>query len=125
MARKRSATLTEAEMRLMEVLWDRYFATVAEVLEALPKKPRLAYSTVLTTLRILERKGYVAHEKKGRAFVYRPLVDRRSVRRKAVRHLVSRFFNNSAASLVLSILETERLDPEDLRLLRKMIEESE
>ena len=75
MARKRSKTLTEAELRLMEILWEKGQATVAEVTAALPPPP-LAYNSVLTTMRILEQKGYVAHEEAGRAFVYRTLLAR-------------------------------------------------
>jgi len=74
-ARKKSQTLTEAELRLMDVLWQKRHATIAEVTEALPPPP-IAYNTVLTTMRILERKGYVAHEEDGRAYVYRPLIEK-------------------------------------------------
>ncbi len=72
MARSKSATLTEAELRIMNVLWDRGSATVHEVLEALPAKPALAYNSVLTIIRILEKKGYVKHVKDKRAHVYTP-----------------------------------------------------
>ena len=76
MARKQSPTLTDAELRPMEVLWQRGSATVAEVVEALPERLGLSYSTVLTTLRILEQKGYVRHTKEGQAYVYHPVVNR-------------------------------------------------
>jgi predicted transcriptional regulator len=66
--------LTEAEMRLMEILWDRGNATVAEVVEALSPEASLAYTTVLTTMRILEQKGYVGHNTQGRAFIYHPVL---------------------------------------------------
>lgn len=125
MARKRSPTLTEAELRLMKVLWDAGPATVGEVLEALPNRVNLAYSTVRTTLRILEQKGYVRHEKNGRAFVYHPLVDRGEARRSAVRYVVSRFFNDSPELLVLNVLENEDLEDEDMRRLKKLIDASD
>ena len=124
MARTKSPTLTEAELRLMEIIWDRGEATVNEVVQKLPKKRALAYNTVLTTLRILEAKGYLAHEKQGRAFVYRALVDRGHARRNAVKYVVSRFFENSPELLVLNILENDSITPEELNRLRKMIEES-
>ena len=76
MPRRQSATLTEAELRIMEVLWNRRSGTVQQVLEALPEKPSLAYNSVLTIIRILEKKGYVEHEKDGRAHVYAPLIER-------------------------------------------------
>lgn len=125
MARKRSPTLTEAELRLMKVLWESGPSTVGEVLDALPNRVSLAYSTVRTTLRILEQKGYVSHEKNGRAFVYHPLVDRTDARRSAVRYVVSRFFNDSPELLVLNVLESEELDEGDMKRLKKLIEDSD
>lgn len=125
MARKASATLTEAEMRLMEILWHKGSATVGDVVDALPKRLRLAYSTVLTTLRILERKGYVEHTKDGRAFVYHPLIDRNQACSSAVKQIVSRFFKGSPELLVLNILENEDVDPKELKRLKRLIEESE
>ena len=125
MARRRSPTLTDAELRLMEVLWQRGSGTVNEVLGALPEDQSLAYSTVLTILRILEQKGYVRHEKKGRAFVYAPVVNRGQARRRAVRHLISRFFEDSPELLVLSVLEHEEIDAVEMKRLREMVEKGE
>jgi predicted transcriptional regulator len=124
LARKKSPTLTEAELRLMEVLWDKRSATVGEVLAGLPEHTALAYSTVLTTLRILETKGYVAHAESGRAFVYRPLVWRDEARRNATQQLVRRFFDNSPELLALSLLEQENIDDQELQRLKRLIERS-
>ena len=124
MARKRSPTLTDAEARVMGVLWQRGRVTVGDVVAALKRKRPVTYSTVQTVLRILEAKGYVAHEKVARAFVYRPLIDERLARRRALRHLVSRLFNGSPGLLVLNVLEDERIDPAELRELKKRIEEA-
>ncbi|MBM3758759.1 MAG: BlaI/MecI/CopY family transcriptional regulator [Acidobacteria bacterium] len=124
MARKESTVLTEAELRLMEVLWTRGPSTVNEVLEALPGEPALAYNTVLTTMRILEDKGYLEHEKDGRAFVYAPTVERDKARQSALRMLLSRFFENSAEQLVLNLLKNEKLSRSEIRRLKKMIEEA-
>ncbi len=125
MARRRSPTLTDAELRLMDILWEKGASTVSDVVEALPRRLSLAYSTVLTTLRILERKGYVTHEKHGRAFVYHPVVGRKEASRKEVRHLLSRFFDNSPELLVLNVLENEEIDSAELKRLKKMVEESQ
>ena len=124
MARKQSPTLTDAELRLMKILWERGPSTVGEVVQALPDAETLAYSTVLTTLRILEQKGYLHHEKEGRAYVYHALVDRSEARRSVLRYVLDRFFNNSPELLVLNVLEHEDLDLADLEQLKKMIEES-
>jgi predicted transcriptional regulator len=124
-ARKKSPNLTDAELRLMDVLWEKGQATVSDVADALPQNPALAYSTVLTTLRILETKGFVRHTKDGRAFVYHPLVGREQARENAVTHLVRRFFENSPELLMLNLLDGKKVDASELRRLRKKIEEAE
>lgn len=124
MARSKSATLTEAELRIMNVLWERGSATVHEVLEALPAKPALAYNSVLTIIRILEKKGYVKHVKDKRAHVYIAEVGRKDATRFEVRHLVSRFFGNSHEQLVLNVLEETSIDSEELTRLRQILERS-
>jgi len=125
MARKKSPTLTEAELRVMEVLWGDAPATVAEVVESLSRKSPVAYSTVLTTMRILERKGYLTHKKEGRAFLYSPLVNRGEARSNVLRYMLSKFFNNSPELLMLNILKEEKIDTRELQRLKKRIKESE
>jgi predicted transcriptional regulator len=125
MPRKKSPTLTEAELRLMKVLWSRGASAVGEVVAALSTPSPPAYSSVLTTLRILERKGYVRHRKRGRAFVYHPVIEREQAQSSAVQYVVSRFFNDSAGALLLNVLQNERLGAEELRRLRRLIEEAE
>lgn len=122
MARSKSATLTEAELRIMNVLWDRGSATVHEVLQAFPPKPALAYNSVLTIIRILENKGYVKHVKDKRAHIYLPKVDRKDATRFEIRHLVSRFFGDSHELLVLNILEEKHIDAEELARVRQLLE---
>jgi len=107
----------------MEVLWLRGPVTVHQVLQALPDNPSLAYNSVLTTIRVLEKKGYVKHAKDGRAHVYEPLVGREEATRSEVRNLVSRFFKNSHELLVLNLLEDKRIDAEELRRLRAVLNE--
>lgn len=108
----------------MEVLWLKGEATVAEVTAALPPPP-IAYNSVLTTMRILERKGYVAHVEAGRAYIYRPLVEREEAAGHAVGHLLSRFFDNSAGALALRLIEQWRPSNEELLRLRALIAEYE
>jgi predicted transcriptional regulator len=120
-----STTLTEAELRIMEVLWAQGSGTVQHVLDWLPAKPALAYNSVLTTIRILERKGYVEHVKDGRAHLYKPLLERKDATRSEIRHLMSRFFRDSHEELVLNILEDRGLDSEELEQLKKILQRSE
>ena len=124
MARSKSLTLTEAELRIMNVLWDKGSATVHEVLAAMPTPPAVAYNSVLTIIRILETKGYVTHrkDKENRAHVYTPKVDRKDATRFEIGHLVSRFFGNSHELLVLNILEDKTIDPDELARLRALLE---
>ena len=121
MPRKQSPTLTDAELRVMEVLWSLEQGTVNEISEAMPP-PSLAYNTVLTTLRILEQKGHVGHEQSGRAFIYKPLTARDDAEQSAVQHVVSKFFGNNAGALALHVIENERLSDDELQRLRSLIE---
>ncbi len=120
-----STTLTEAELRIMEVLWLQGAGTVQQVLDGLPAKPALAYNSVLTTIRILERKGYVEHAKDGRAHVYKPLLERKDATRSEIRHLVSRFFRDSHEELVLNILEDRGLGADEIEQLKKILQRSD
>ena len=124
MPRKQSSTLTEAELRIMNALWHKGPGTVQQVLEWLPQRPALAYNSVLTTIRILERKGYVGHRKDGRAHIYQPLVNEREASRSEIRHLVSRFFRNSHEALLLNILRDEEIDESEIKRLREMLRSS-
>jgi predicted transcriptional regulator len=124
MPRPKSPTMTDGELRLMRVLWDKGEATVGDVVDALKTRPKPAYNTVLTLLRIMEKKGYVSHRKDGRAFVFLPKVDRVHASRSALRTLVNSFFEGSPQLLVLNLLEDSQLSPEALQQLRKRIEEA-
>jgi predicted transcriptional regulator len=115
--------LTEAELRIMDVLWRRGSGTVQQVLDWLSSP--LAYNSVLTTIRILERKGYVKHVKDGRAHIYDPVVGRDEATRSEIRHLLGRFFRNSHEALLLNILQDEAIDAAELKRLREMLERSE
>jgi predicted transcriptional regulator len=125
LARSKSLNLTDGELRLMEVLWEKGAATVSEVVEGLPNSVQLHYSTVITTLRILETKGYLKHVKDGRAFVYQPIVGRQEARQSAVSHLVRRFFEGSPERLMLSLMADKKIDGKELGRLRKLIEKED
>lgn len=116
-----STTLTEAELRIMEVLWAQGAGTVQQVLDWMPPKPTLAYNSVLTTIRILEQKGYVDHRQEGRAFIYRPLIAEHEASRTEVRHVLNRFFGNSREQLLLSLLGDSEVSREELERLKAAI----
>jgi len=122
MPRKKTLTLTNAEHRIMEVIWAKGGATVAEVVEALKGKD--AYTTILTLMRILKEKGYLSTRKEGRAFVFEPRVDRDTAARKAVHQLLSKFFDGSPSELVLSFLREDEITPDELDQIKRKIMQS-
>lgn len=122
---KKSNTLTEAELRLMKILWRRGESAVTDLVAAMPYGETLAYNSVLTTIRILEQKGYVEHRQEGRAFVYRPCVAEQEAGRSEVRHVLGRFFGNSRERLLLSLLGDDDISPEELQRLKYTIHSAE
>jgi predicted transcriptional regulator len=118
---RKSITLTEAELRLMKMLWTRGESAVSDLVAAMPEGEALAYTSVLTTVRILEQKGYVRHRQEGRAFLYRPCVAEQEASRSEIRHMMQRFFGNSRERLLLSLLGDEEIDAEELQRLKEAI----
>jgi predicted transcriptional regulator len=121
MPRRRTPGLTDAELRVIRVLWSRRRATVSDVIEHMGPGSTPAYNTVLTILGILQRKGWVTREKEGRAHAYLPVVDRIEARRTALTELLSRFFDDSPRELVLDLIGHERIDAEELRWVGELI----
>jgi predicted transcriptional regulator len=124
MPRPKSSTLTDGELRLMRVLWEKGEASVGDVVQALKDRPKPAYNTVLTLLRILENKGYLTHRKDGRAFVFVPIVGKSDATRSALTTLVNRFFEGSPKLLMLNLLDDKELSAETLRQLKARIEDT-
>ena len=122
---KRSNTLTEAELRIMRILWERGESLVSELVAALPEKNPLAYTSVLTTVRVMERKGYVRHRQEGRAFVYSACIAEHEASRSEVRHMLHRFFGNSRERLLLTLLDDEDVSPDELQRLKAAIAQAE
>jgi predicted transcriptional regulator len=118
---RKSITLSEAELRLMKILWRRGESAVGELVAALPTESALAYNSVLTTIRILEQKGYVVHRQEGRACLYSPCVAEQEASQTEVRHILQRFFGNSRERLLLSLLGDDEITPEELQRLKEAI----
>ncbi len=114
-------SFTDRELDVMEVLWASGSATVSDVQEGL--EDRLAYTTVLTVLRVLEEKGHVRHEEEGRAHRYFPVVERTEARRSAVERLVGRVFGGSAEALLTQLVSDRRLSPEAIARIRSTLDE--
>ena len=118
---KRSITLTEAELRLMKLLWIRGESAVSDLVSSLADETPLAYTSVLTTVRILEKKGYVTHRQEGRAFLYSPCIAEQEASRSEVRHVLQRFFGNSRERLLLSLLGDDEITADELQRLKEAI----
>lgn len=119
---RKSITLTEAELRLMKLLWVRGESAVSDLVAAMPESEALAYTSVLTTVRILEQKGYVRHRQEGRAFLYSPCVQEQEASRSEIRHMMQRFFGNSRERLLLSLLGDEEISSAELQRLKEAIQ---
>ncbi len=120
MARKKPKTLTRAELRIMDVLWAKEHATVADVVAALPPPP-LAYTTVLTMLRILEQKDVVSRTPDGRAHVYHPRIARDEAATSAVSDVVRSFFADSKTALAVRLMEDARPSQAELAHIKALI----
>jgi predicted transcriptional regulator len=121
MPRTKSITLTEAELRLMKLLWQRGESAVSDLVQAVSGDTPLAYTSVLTIVRILEKKGYVRHRQEGRAFLYSACIAEHEASRSEVKHVLKRFFGNSRERLLLSLLRDEDITAEELRRLKEAI----
>jgi predicted transcriptional regulator len=121
---KKSNTLTEAELRLMRILWRRGESAVNDLVAAMPEGEELAYNSVLTTIRILEQKGYVDHRQEGRAFIYRPIVAEHEASRSEVKHVLSRFFGNSRERLLLTLIDDGEISRDELERLKAAIRDA-
>ncbi|NNC38241.1 MAG: BlaI/MecI/CopY family transcriptional regulator [Acidimicrobiales bacterium] len=122
MARPKSKTLTLAEQRIMNVLWSKGEASVREITEDLSKDHDLAYTTVLTTTRILADKGYVGFRKNGRTHIYAPLISRKAERTSAVSNMLRNLFDGSPRALAQHLIEEDKLTPEDIQALRNLLD---
>ena len=119
--RSKSPTLTEQELEIMKIVWDQDAVTVRDVYEALLEKRKVAYTTVMTMMNILEQKGHLRKSQDDRAFVYRSTKPRHQVIRGMVREFVNRVFNGSAEPLLLHLVEDRKLSEKDLEEIRTLI----
>ncbi|MDN5923845.1 MAG: BlaI/MecI/CopY family transcriptional regulator [Xanthomonadales bacterium] len=122
MARPTSPMPTDAERAILEVLWDKREASVREVTEALAQTKPVAYNTVLTMLKILDRKGFVHHRAVGRAFIYQASVSRSEVRNRALRRLLAQFFNGSPDALAQHLIAAHDWDSDELERLQQQVD---
>ena len=121
--RRKSTTLTEQELEIMKVVWEHDTVTVREVYETLLKRRKVAYTTVMTMMKILEQKKYLKKNQSDRAHVYRPAQPRGQVIGAMVRDFVNRVFNGSAEPLLVHLVEEHDLSKEDLAEIARIRKE--
>ena len=121
--RRRSLTLTGQELEIMKIVWRAGASTVRGVYEDLLERRKIAYTTVMTMMNILEQKGYLKKTQKDRAYVYQATRPQKQVIRGMVREFVDRVFNGSAEPLLLHLVEDRRLSENDLDEIRRLMRE--
>jgi BlaI family penicillinase repressor len=123
--RPKSPTLTEQELEIMKIVWAREVASVRDVYEALLERRKIAYTTVMTMMKILEQKKYLLKTQEDRAYIYRPAKPKNQVIKGMVREFVNRVFNGSAEPLLVHLIEDQRLSKKDLEEITHMIRRKE
>jgi predicted transcriptional regulator len=118
--RRRSPTLTGQELEIMKIVWERESATVRDVYETLLERRKVAYTTVMTMMKILEQKKYLKRTQAERAYVYRPSQPKRQVIGAMVREFIDRVFNGSAEPLLVHLVDQKELSPEDLEEIARL-----
>jgi BlaI family penicillinase repressor len=122
--RPRHATLTPQELEIMKLVWERDSATVRDVYEALLVRRKIAYTTVMTMMKILETKGYLKKRRQDRAFLYRPAHPKSQVIGGMIREFIDRVFNGSAEPLLVHLVKSRRIREKDLETIVRMVEET-
>src|SRR5215467_852773 len=123
--RPRHNTLTPQELEIMKLVWQRGSATVRDVYEALLERRKIAYTSVMTMMKILETKGYLKKRRQDRAFLYRPAHSKNQIIGGMIREFIDRVFNGSAQPLLVHLVKSRRLREKDLQKIVRLVEESE
>ncbi|MGA2984554.1 MAG: BlaI/MecI/CopY family transcriptional regulator [Terriglobia bacterium] len=123
--RRKSRTLTEQELEIMKVVWELPTATVRDVYEALLRRRKIAYTTVMTMMNILEEKGYLKKRAGDKAHVYRPAQAKAKVIRAMVQEFIERVFNGAAQPLLVQLVKDRHLSEKDLAEISRLIKEAE
>lgn len=123
MARPKSEILTDNEFQIMSVLWKKSPLSVAEVLSKLKRRPKPAYTSVLTIMQAMEKKGYVSHIQKSKAYLYLPVLTQNEYQHIEVNRIAKKVFSGKPIDLALNLVKNEHLSKEDIESLKKILEE--
>jgi predicted transcriptional regulator len=125
MTKNKRPILTKLELVLMKIVWEKGKATVSEVQQSLKTDEKLAYSTVLTMLRVLEKKGFLNHKVDGRTYVYEPKITQNEVSKGMITDLLDRLFGGSMVQLFNTLMDAENIPNDELQQIRQIIDEKE
>lgn len=114
--------LTEHELTIMHIIWEASLLTVADILERFPRKPKPAYTSLLTAVRALEKKGFLKHEKAGKAYLYGASVSKAAYTKSFLRKAVDSLFGGRPADLAINLLKQEKLSLDEIRQLKSVLE---
>jgi len=124
MPRPRQPGLTENELDVMKILWVQAPLKISDILELLKKTPKPAYTSLLTLVQLMEKKGYIRHQKEGKAFLYLPVLQQEKFLISEVKRIAKRLFGGSPGKLVLNLIENEQLSEAEIKALKKMLKDS-
>lgn len=122
MARPTASGLTDHELAIMQILWEGSSLTVNEILEQFPREPKPAYTSLLTAVQAMEKKGLVAHERDGKAYRYRPVLQKSKYKKSALRRLLGSVFDDNPYELAVNLLKDEKLGKEEIQKLKLILE---
>lgn len=122
MVRPTTTGLTDHELTIMQILWESPLLTVTEILEQFPREPKPAYTSLLTAVQSLEKKGIIAHEKDGKAYRYIPLLQKAKYKKSALRRLLGNVFEGDPYELAVNLLKDEKLGKDEIQKLKQLLE---
>jgi len=123
MPRPRQPGLTENELEVMKILWKQAPLTVSDLLNCVQRKPLPAYTSLLTLVQAMEKKGYIKHQKIGKAFAYLPILKQEKFLISEVKRMAKRLFGGSPGTLVLNLVENEQLSETELHALKQILKD--
>jgi len=123
MPRPATTTPTDHEMQIIEILWETSPLSIAEILKRFPRRPKPAYTSLLTIVRNMEKKGYLQHIKEGKAFLYTSRLKREDYKKSEVRKIADRLFGGNKFDLAVNLIKEEKLGAEEIKQLKKLVED--
>ncbi|MBX3710265.1 MAG: BlaI/MecI/CopY family transcriptional regulator [Gammaproteobacteria bacterium] len=123
MPRPRQPGLTENELEVMQILWAQAPLTVSDLLNYIQRKPAPAYTSLLTLVQTMEKKGYIKHQKSGKAFSYKPVLKQEKFLISEVKRIAKRLLGGSPGKLVLNLVENEKLNQAEVEALKKLLKD--